>query len=600
MAVERLHKVMANAGIASRRECEEMIAAGRVSVNGKIVTEMGIKVDPQRDLIRLDDEPIKARVQPKPVYIMLYKPAGYLSVFDDERGRPGLEALVKMDTRLYPVGRLDADSEGLQLLTNDGELTLRLSHPRYEHTKTYLVLLDRIPGTDSLARFRRGIELEDGRTSPSEWRMLEKPPSVSPPADPAQAQGVWVQVTLREGRKRQIRRMAAAERLAVRRLIRIGMGPLRLDRKLRPGQSRPLTGAELRLLQEPASGRSSRPPRRSPSERDTGPANRRPSPERGSEPDRRPVPSDRGAGPGRPRPPADRAGESGRPRQSSDQSAGPGRPRPPADRTADPGRSRPPSDRGAGPGRPRPPVERTAEPGRSRPPSDRGAGPSRPRPPADRSVEPSRSRPPSDRGAGPSRPRPPADRSVEPGRSRPSSDRNTAPGRPRPPAGRGVEPRRSGSSPSRESGSGYSRPPSDRGSAEGHERSSSDRDRQPRRPSAGRGNAPNRQRKPYGPGPRRSEREAPETRQSSHDRHDRPEPSANGGGRPERSQSPLRFHKPSRPTAGKRPGGYERDGRRESPRSKTESGGPSDRRQGSEQTKRRKPRPGGPPKSRKP
>ena len=432
MAVERLHKVMANAGIASRRECEEMIAAGRVSVNGKIVTEMGIKVDPQRDLIRLDDEPIKARVQPKPVYIMLYKPAGYLSVFDDERGRPGLEALVKMDTRLYPVGRLDADSEGLQLLTNDGELTLRLSHPRYEHTKTYLVLLDRIPGTNSLARFRRGIELEDGRTSPSEWRMLEKPPSVSPPADPAQAQGVWVQVTLREGRKRQIRRMAAAERLAVRRLIRIGMGPLRLDRKLRPGQSRPLTGAELRLLQEPASNRSSRPPRRPPSERDTGPANRRPSAERDSEPGRRPVPSDRGAGPGRPRPPADRA--------------------------AEPGRSRPPSDRGAGPSRPRPPVERTAEPGRS---SRRLIGVGQPAEAVRRShVEPGRSRPPSDRGAGPSRPRPPADRSVEPGRSRPSSDRNAAPGRPRPPAGRGVEPRRSGSSPGRESGSGYSRPPS--------------------------------------------------------------------------------------------------------------------------------------------
>ena len=258
MAIERLHKVMANAGIASRRECEEMIAAGRVTVNGKIVTEMGVKVNSENDLIRLDDVPIKAREKLKPVYIMLYKPAGYLSVFDDERGRPGLEALVKSDARLYPVGRLDADSEGLQLLTNDGELTLRLSHPRYEHTKTYFVLLDRIPGTDTLARFRRGIELEDGRTFPSEWRVMEKPPIVAPPADPAQAQGVWVLVTLREGRKRQIRRMAAAEKLGVRRLIRIGMGPLRLDRKLRPGQSRPLTSTELRQIQEPASERSSR------------------------------------------------------------------------------------------------------------------------------------------------------------------------------------------------------------------------------------------------------------------------------------------------------------------------------------------------------
>ncbi len=104
-------------------EGEEMIAAGRVTVNGKTVTEMGVKVDSENDLIRLDDVPIKAREKLKPVYIMLYKPAGYLSVFDDERGRPGLEALVKSDARLYPVGRLDADSEGLQLLTNDGELT---------------------------------------------------------------------------------------------------------------------------------------------------------------------------------------------------------------------------------------------------------------------------------------------------------------------------------------------------------------------------------------------------------------------------------------------------------------------------------------------
>ena len=108
MAIERLHKVMANAGIASRRECEEMIAAGRVTVNGKIVTEMGVKVDSENDLIRLDDVPIKAREKLKPVYIMLYKPAGYLSVFDDERGRPGLEALVKSDARTLscrPAGR---------------------------------------------------------------------------------------------------------------------------------------------------------------------------------------------------------------------------------------------------------------------------------------------------------------------------------------------------------------------------------------------------------------------------------------------------------------------------------------------------------------
>lgn len=254
MAQERLHKVMANAGVASRRACEEMIQAGRVTVNGRVVTELGVKVDTERDQIRVDGDLLKPRVQAGRTYLMLYKPVGVLSVFDDPRGRPGLESLLKGPLRLYPVGRLDLDSEGLLLLTDDGDLTLKLSHPRFEHVKTYLVLVDRMPGSDTLARFRRGIQLDDGVTAPSQWRVLEHPAIVPPPADPAAAEGVWLHVTMHEGRKRQIRRMAMAENLQVRRLVRIGLASLRLDRKLRPGESRPLTRLEMQQLKDAVAG----------------------------------------------------------------------------------------------------------------------------------------------------------------------------------------------------------------------------------------------------------------------------------------------------------------------------------------------------------
>ena len=250
MAQERLNKVMANAGIASRRACDALIEAGRVTVNGQVVTELGVKVDPALDQVRVDGDLLKARPSTRRSYLMLYKPAGVLSVFDDPRGRPGLESLLKGPTRLYPVGRLDLDSEGLLLLTDDGDITLKLSHPRFEHSKTYLVLVDRPPGSDTLARYRRGIQLDDGVTAPSQWRVLEHPVVLPPSDDPEAAEGVWLHVTMHEGRKRQIRRMAAAENMQVRRLVRIGVGSLKLDRKLRPGESRPLTRRELENLVE--------------------------------------------------------------------------------------------------------------------------------------------------------------------------------------------------------------------------------------------------------------------------------------------------------------------------------------------------------------
>ena len=256
MPPERLQKVMANAGIASRRACEEIISAGRVTVNGKVVQEMGRKVDLARDVVEVDGRRIKPKPEKRYTYIMLYKPPGYLSVFNDQRGREGLEALVKTDDRLYPVGRLDADSEGLLLLTDDGDLTLRLSHPRYEHVKVYYALLNRAPGTDTIARFRRGIDLGDGTTAPSDWKIIDKPPSVQPLPEEEMANGVWVRIIMREGKKRQIRRMAAIEKLHVRRLIRVQIGPLMLDRKLTPGKSRSLNRGEIQRLRAATRPRS--------------------------------------------------------------------------------------------------------------------------------------------------------------------------------------------------------------------------------------------------------------------------------------------------------------------------------------------------------
>lgn len=294
MPLQRLQKVMARAGVASRRACEDMIAAGRVAVNGRIVTDMGIKVDPQRDQVAVDGQLLPIREPPSHIYLMLYKPPGYLSVFNDDRGRPGLESLVASEERLFPVGRLDLDSEGLILLTNDGDAAQQLSHPRHHQSKSYLVLVDRLPGTAELARLRKGVQLSDGPTAPSRWTVLEKAPSVpkaavenSPEGD---QDGVWLRVTLYQGKKRQIRRMADAVNLKVWRLVRIGLGPLTLDRRLSPGDSRLLSRSELqrlrKVMQSPRTRRRGRGARgssggyRSPARKHPPRSGRRPSAKR--------------------------------------------------------------------------------------------------------------------------------------------------------------------------------------------------------------------------------------------------------------------------------------------------------------------------------
>jgi pseudouridine synthase len=254
MPLERLQKVLAHAGVASRRACEAMIEEGRVAVNGAIVTELGTKVDPERDRILVDGEPLRPREPHR--YLLLHKPAGYLSVMEDERGRPDLGDLVTSDERLFPVGRLDLASEGLILLTNDGDLANQLTHPRYEHPRTYLVLVRGQPSTGALWDLRRGVQLEDERTAPAQVEVVSGWPREltgdwwQEGMPPGQMQMTWLRLTLREGKKRQIRRMLSAVGHPVLRLIRIGLGPLRLGR-LPPGQSRSLTSYELRLLRQP-------------------------------------------------------------------------------------------------------------------------------------------------------------------------------------------------------------------------------------------------------------------------------------------------------------------------------------------------------------
>jgi pseudouridine synthase len=245
LAGERLQKVMARAGIAARRKCEEIIRAGRVTVNGKVVTELGTRVDPEEDIVAVDGKLIANRVE-EYLYYALYKPVGYLTAVSDERGRPTARSLVPSEERLYPVGRLDLRSEGLLLFTNDGEMTFRLLHPRYGHEKEYLVLVQGVPPAEAVTRLRQGVHLDDGITfvrpevvTMSEgWGWRREPPP----------EGChWLRVTLREGRKREIRRMLEVVGFPVERLVRVRMSDLLLG-ELKPGQGRWLSKDEVHAL----------------------------------------------------------------------------------------------------------------------------------------------------------------------------------------------------------------------------------------------------------------------------------------------------------------------------------------------------------------
>ncbi len=248
MPEERLQKILARAGVGSRRACEDLIRQGRVTVNGERAG-LGARADPSRDTIRVDGEPISpGQAEPTPIYIALHKPAGVVSAASAQRQekRPTVRDLVPVEGRLYPVGRLDADSEGLILLTNDGALTQRLTHPRYGHRKTYHVLVEGQPSPELVARWQQGVALEDGPTAPVQVRVLRQ-----------EGAQTWLEVVMGQGRKRQIRRTAAALGLRVLRLVRVGLGGLALG-DLPPGGWRHLSQAEVRALKgggPPAGGR---------------------------------------------------------------------------------------------------------------------------------------------------------------------------------------------------------------------------------------------------------------------------------------------------------------------------------------------------------
>ena len=246
--MERLQKVLARAGIASRRACEAMIIAGRVAVNGQVVTELGTKVEPSVDVFTVDGLTVGAA--PALVYLMLNKPIGYVSTTSDPQRRPTALDLVKARRlpRLFLVGRLDADSEGLLLLTNDGPLTLRLTHPRFEIEKEYTAWLDGQPSASDLERLRRGVPLDGKPAFVDGVEILNSSAEKEPITQ--------LSLTIHEGRKHEVRRLCEAIGYPVLRLQRVRLGPLRLG-ELAPGAARPLTEVELRQLKAAAAPRHS-------------------------------------------------------------------------------------------------------------------------------------------------------------------------------------------------------------------------------------------------------------------------------------------------------------------------------------------------------
>lgn len=231
----RLQKFLAHAGIASRRAAERLILAGRVSVNGEIVTKLGSQVNPAVDCVQVDGRLV--HLSQRRVYIALHKPAGYVTTVSDPQGRPTVLSLLSgVRERVYPVGRLDLESEGLLLLTNDGELAHLLTHPRYHIPRIYRVWVEGVPSDETLRVFSRGILLEDGVTAPARAELIKKTTS-----------SAVLEITLHEGKKRQVRRMCAALGHPVRRLVRIAFGPLTLG-DLPPGRWRYLTSGEVSAL----------------------------------------------------------------------------------------------------------------------------------------------------------------------------------------------------------------------------------------------------------------------------------------------------------------------------------------------------------------
>ena len=230
---ERLQKILARSGLGSRRHCEELIEQGSVTLNGQVAT-LGDKADASTDVIEVDG--VRIGTAPGLVYYLLNKPAGVVTTAADTHGRPIVTDLVPSEPRVFPIGRLDQDTEGLLLLTNDGDLSQRLAHPRFGVEKEYLVEVEGAPTRGDLRRLREGVELDDGLTAPAKAVLVERN---------------LLRITIHEGRKRQVRRMCDAVGHPVVRLVRTRIGPL-ADRSLSPGEWRPLSIDEVRTLERAA------------------------------------------------------------------------------------------------------------------------------------------------------------------------------------------------------------------------------------------------------------------------------------------------------------------------------------------------------------
>ncbi|HHV08196.1 MAG TPA: rRNA pseudouridine synthase [Firmicutes bacterium] len=240
---ERLQKAIARAGICSRRRAEELIISGRVKVNDVVITQLGQKVDPENDIIKVDNNVLNLRV-PK-VYLLLHKPPGYITTVHDPHGRPTVMDLIPKKVRLFPVGRLDLNSEGLLILTNDGRLAHMLTHPRFEVTKTYEVWVKGQPQANKLLKLTTGIVLEDGLAHAKRVSIVG-----------TWTQGTRLDVVMAEGRKREVRRLFQAIGFPVQRLIRHKLGPLSLG-QLPLGHTRSLTKEEVAALYRAAGQASS-------------------------------------------------------------------------------------------------------------------------------------------------------------------------------------------------------------------------------------------------------------------------------------------------------------------------------------------------------
>ena len=235
--MERLQRIIAHAGLASRRQAEQWIVEGRITVNGRRVRELGTRADAARDSICVNGRVLRPAA-PR-AYLAFHKPAGVITTMRDTEGRPSVADYLRAGGHpagVVPAGRLDYGTSGLLLLTNDGDLAYRLTHPRYRVPKIYQVKLSGMPSETQLERLRRGVSLDDGVTVPAEVNVLRR-----------LKQKVWLKVELREGRYREIRRMVEAVGLTVERLVRSHFGPIALDR-LDRGEIRPLTEAEVARL----------------------------------------------------------------------------------------------------------------------------------------------------------------------------------------------------------------------------------------------------------------------------------------------------------------------------------------------------------------